>query len=154
ESAAPVQPAPVQAIPAQQPAPAPSAPAQVSPAPPAQQSRYVNKTPEEVVRTADAVCEQRSQAVRAGGAPQRPARAGAKPGGEEPEGHRITAADEKLHCFFTEGVSRFCAPNQKRRAAADAINYFKGIEYTNTAAIVAARVQGSGAAISPASIDP
>ena len=47
--------------------------------------------------------------------------------------HKVTAADEKLHCFLTEAPARFCAPNQKRKATADVINYFKGIEYTNAA---------------------
>jgi hypothetical protein len=146
------QPAPVQAVPIQQPAPAP-----VQATPPAQQSRYANKTPEDVVRTADAVCEQRSQSVRMGGQPQRPAarNASARPqGADEGGGHKITAADEKLHCFLTEAVSRFCAPNQKRKAAADAINYFKGIEYTNAAAKMAAKVQGAAAVLNPAEIDP
>lgn len=159
------------AAPAQQPVAAPAVqtqpvPAQVNPvqpapaqsvAPPAQQSRYANKTPEDVVRTADAVCEQRSQSVRMGGQPQRPAArdASAKPpGSDEGGGHKITAADEKLHCFLTEAVQRFCAPNQKRKAAADAINYFKGIEYANAAASMAARVQGTAGVISHASIDP
>jgi hypothetical protein len=148
-SAAPAAPAPTQAV-------APQVPAPAQAMPPAQQSRYANKTPEDVVRTVDAVCEQRSQSVRIGGQPQRPAArsASAKPGTDEGGGHKITAADEKLHCFLTEAVSRFCAPNQKRRAAADAINYFKGIEYANAAAAVAAKMKGTAAVITPATIDP
>ncbi len=148
-AAAPVAPAPVQAV-------APPAPAPAQAMPPAQQSRYANKTPEDVVRTADAVCEQRSQSVRMGGQAQRPAarNASARPGADEFGGHKITAADEKLHCFLTEAVSRFCAPNQKRKAAADAINYFKGIEYTNAAAKMAAKVQGAASVLNPAEIDP
>jgi hypothetical protein len=173
---APAEPAPVQAAPQQQGAPAPQAsvaaapvapapaqaaapqaPAPAQAMPPAQQSRYANKTPEDVVRTVDAVCEQRSQSVRMGGQPQRPAArtASAKPpGSDEGGGHKITAADEKLHCFLTEAVPRFCAPNQKRKAAADAINYFKGIEYTNAAAKMAAKVHGTASVLNPAEIDP
>jgi hypothetical protein len=91
-----------------------------------------------------------------GAQPQRAAarNTSGKQGPDEGGGHKITAADEKLHCFFTEGMSRFCAPNQKRKAAADAINYFKGIEYTNAAANVAARMQGNAALIGRATIDP
>jgi hypothetical protein len=147
----PAEATPVQAV-------APQAPAPAQTMPPAQQSRYANKTPEDVVRTADAVCEQRSQSVRMGGQPHRPAaarNASAKPpGSDEGGGHKITAADEKLHCFLTEAVPRFCAPNQKRKAAADAINYFKGIEYTNAAAKMAAKVQGTASMLNPAEIDP
>jgi hypothetical protein len=169
----PAQPAPAaapQAVKAQpappaQPAPAPPAPAQPSPAQPAAVhpapapvSRYAGKAPEEVVRLSDAVCEQRAQAVRNGVHPAPRNAAGRQEEGGN--GHRITAADEKLHCFLTEAPARFCAPNQKRKVAADVINYFKGIEYTNAAVVVAAKVAAmkpSGEApvvLNKAEIDP
>jgi hypothetical protein len=149
QHAQPAQPAQVaQPAHAVQPAPAvaPSAKAQPAPAQSAAApvSRYAGKTPEEVVRLSDAVCEQRAQAVRDGvqpaprsSAPARNAQGRHQEGGN---GHKITAADEKLHCFLTEAPARFCAPNQKRKVAADVINYFKGIEYTNAAVAVAAKV--------------
>jgi hypothetical protein len=165
--AAPVQLAPVQ--PAQPTAPQPvkaqPAPAQPTLAQPAHApvSRYAGKAPEDVVRLSDAVCEQRSQAVRNGAQPPRssaPARNAAGRPEEGGNGHKITAADEKLHCFLTEVPARFCAPNQKRKVTADVINYFKGIEYTNAAVAVAAKVAAlkpSGeapVALNKAEIDP
>ena len=100
-------------------------------------SRYAGKAPEEVVRTVEVVCDER-------------ARPRASSGGPGPK-----AVDERLHCFLTEAPARFCAPNLKRKATADVINYFKGIEYTNTALGVAARLKGTtpdpaaGATIAP-----
>jgi hypothetical protein len=148
----PAQPAPAAAAPAVK-----AQPAAVQPAP-APVSRYAGKAPEEVVRLSDAVCEQRAQAVRNGAQPA-PRNA---PGRQEESGngHKVTAADEKLHCFLTEAPARFCAPNQKRKVAADVINYFKGIEYTNAAVVVAAKVAAmkpSGeapAVLNKAEIDP
>jgi len=144
------------AQPAQPAAPQPVQTAQPAPAP---VSRYANKTPEEVVRMSDFACEHRSQAVRNGAQPQRPpaqARgAQGKPAADDPAGtHKVTAADEKLYCLLTEAPSRFCAPNQKRKATADIINYFKGIEYTNAAVQVAAKVQANPAGLNKATIDP
>lgn len=149
---------------APQPVSAPAAQAAAQPAP-APVSRYANKTPEEVVRTSDAVCEHRSLAVRNGAQPQRPPaparNAQGRPVAEDPANpHKITAADEKLYCLLTEVPARFCAPNQKRKATADIINYFKGIEYTNAAIHVAAKVQAMKAgtegapALNKATIDP
>ena len=82
---------------------------------------YTVKNPDEAARIADAVCEQRLLA-----APQR---------GQ-------AAVEAKLHCFLSEGTARFCAGGQARKATADIINYFKGIEYTNTAIAVAAKMPG------------
>jgi hypothetical protein len=152
-----VQLAPAQPAPAAAPQPVKARPAAIQPAP-APVSRYAGKAPEEVVRLSDAVCEQRAQAVRNGVQPA-PRNA---PGRQEEggNGHKVTAADEKLHCFLTEAPARFCAPNQKRKAAADVINYFKGIEYTNAAVVVAAKVAAmkpSGEAavvLNKAEIDP
>jgi hypothetical protein len=140
EQSAAMQPAATQPVqPAAQDAPAPV-------------SRYAGKTLEEIVRTSDAVCEHRSQVVRNGGPPQRSA---GKPVAEErASAHKVTAADEKLFCLLTEAPSRFCAPNQKRKATADIINYFKGIEYTNAAVQMAAKVQANAAGLSKATIDP
>ena len=108
-----------------------------TPEAPAIASRYAGKAPEEVVRTVDVVCDER-------------ARVRASSGGPGPK-----AVDERLHCFLTEAPARFCAPNLKRKATADVINYFKGIEYTNTALHVAAKLKGitpdpaAGATIDP-----
>ena len=52
------------------------------------------------------------------------------------------AVEAKLHCFLSEGTARFCTGGQARKATADIINYFKGIEYTNTAMVVAAKMPG------------
>jgi hypothetical protein len=83
---------------------------------------------------------------------------------EAGQNHKVTAADEKLYCLRTEVLARFCAPNQKRKVTADVINYFKGIEYTNAAVAVAARIaamkaDGAGspsgeAMLNKAEIDP
>ena len=140
---APEPQAAIQQAPAPLPKPALAQSAAAQPAS-AAVSRYAGKTPEQVVRTSDAICEQRSLAVRNGvqPPPRSPApvrNAQGKPVAEDP-GHKVTAADEKLHCLLTEAPARFCAPNQKRKAAADVINYFKGIEYTNAAVAVAAKV--------------
>jgi hypothetical protein len=121
---------------------APQAVAPHAPAPegPATASRYAGKAPEEVVRTVEVVCDERARVLR-----------GASSGTSGPK-----AADEKLHCFLTEAPARFCAPNLKRKATADVINYFKGIEYTNKAIIVAAKLKGTAAdgMLGAATIDP
>ena len=105
-----------------EPAPAAAAPQPVAVAPPAAvKSNYAGKGADEAAKIADAVCEQRVTA-----APQR---------GQ-------AAVEAKLHCFLSEGTARFCTGSQARKATADIINYFKGIEYTNTALIVAAKVPG------------
>jgi hypothetical protein len=120
-----------------------AAPAQAAaPEAPGSASRYAGKAADEVVRTVEIVCDERARALR-----------GVAPGGGGPK-----AADEKLHCFLTEAPARFCAPNLKRKATADIINYFKGIEYTNTAIIVAAKLKGvapdGSSVLGPATIDP
>ena len=129
------------------PEPAESAPPHAAPpqaavaqAPEAPASRYAGKAPEEVVRTVEVVCDERARVLR-----------GASSGTNGPK-----AADEKLHCFLTEAPARFCAPNVKRKATADVINYFKGIEYTNKAIIVAAKLKGTAAdgVLGAATIDP
>jgi hypothetical protein len=96
-----------------------------APEPQAVAPRYAGKAPEEVVRTVEIVCDERARMRASSGAPG-------------PKG-----VDERLHCFLTEAPARFCAPNLKRKATADVINYFKGIEYTNTALGVAARLKGT-----------
>ena len=99
-----------------------AAPLPVAVAPPAAvKSNYAGKGADEAAKIADAVCEQRMTA-----APQR---------GQ-------AAAEAKLHCYLSEGTARFCTGSQARKATADIINYFKGIEYTNTAMIVATKVPG------------
>ena len=76
---------------------------------------YAGKGADEVAKIADAVCAQRATA-----APQ----------------HGQAAVEAKLHCFLSEGTARFCSGSQARKATADIINYFKGIEYANAAAQV------------------
>ena len=78
---------------------------------------YAGKSADEVGKIADAVCQQRLF-----NAPQR---------GQ-------AAVEAKLHCFLSEGTARFCTGSQARKATADIINYFKGIEYTNKAMVMAA----------------
>jgi hypothetical protein len=152
------------------PAPSPSAPLAPVPPPaqstaatqpaqtPAPVSRYAGKTPEEVVRLSDSICEQRSQMVRNGAPLQRSPKQATQGTGNA---HKVTAADEKLRCLLTEVPARFCTPNQKRKVSADIINYFKGIEYTNAAVAMAAKVgavaQSKGDApggLNKAEIDP
>ena len=106
--------APVVVAPAPQPVAAAAHPA-------AAKSDYAGKNADEAARIADAVCEQRLT-----NAPQR---------GQ-------AAVEAKLQCFLSEGIARFCTGGQARKATADIINYFKGIEYTNTAMLVAAKMPG------------
>jgi len=104
-----------------------AAPPHVAPAPPAAavpavapvKPDYAGKSADEVGKIADAVCQQRLV-----NAPQR---------GQ-------AAVEAKLHCFLSEGTARFCIGSQARKATADIINYFKGIEYTNKAMVMAANM--------------
>jgi hypothetical protein len=80
---------------------------------------YAGKGADEAGRIADAVCAQRATA-----APQ--------------QGQ--AAVEAKLHCFLSEGTARFCSGSQARKATADIINYFKGIEYANAGLGVAAKM--------------
>ncbi len=121
-------------------------------APLAQRSRYAS-------RTAGGYrphCGCRVRAALAVGTHGRPAAAAgaAHPPGAGPDEVAAVHTRSRLRtrsCIAssTEAMSRFCAPNQKRRAAADAINYFKGIEYANAAAKMAAKVQGTAAVLNP-----
>ncbi len=90
-----------------------------APAPPAAKSVYASKSVDEAGKIADGVCEHRMN-----NAPQR---------GQ-------AAVEVKLHCFLSEGTARFCNGAQARKATADIINYFKGIEYTNKAMVMAANM--------------
>ena len=82
-------------------------------------SAYAGKSADEVGKIADAVCEQLLV-----NAPQR---------GQ-------AAVEAKLQCFLSQGTARFCNGSQARKATADIINYFKGIEYTNKALAMAASI--------------
>lgn len=128
-AAAPVVPAtpavPVAVVTA---APPVAVPPAAAPAP-AVKSVHAGKSADEAAKMADAVCEQRLV-----NAPQR---------GQ-------AAVEAKLHCFLSEGTTRFCTGSQARKATADIINYFKGIEYTNTAMIMAAKMPAS---LRPPSVD-
>jgi hypothetical protein len=81
-------------------------------------ANYAGKGADEVAKIADAVCAQRAAA-----APQ----------------DEQAAVEAKLHCFLSEGTARFCSGSQARKATADIINYFKGIEYANAALVGAAK---------------
>jgi hypothetical protein len=104
---------------------------------PADPSGYAGKSADEAARIADAVC----------------ARGEARPNGSAARQNASFSADtiphenEKLHCFLSEGPARFCAANQSRKATADVINYFKGIEYANAAAAIAAKLTGTPARV-------
>jgi hypothetical protein len=130
----------VQAPPRAESAEPAQAAATTAPEPAGNAARYAGKAPEEVVRTVEIVCDERARTAR----------------NQSSGGSRSAAADEKLHCFLTEAPARFCAPNLKRKATADVINYFKGIEYTNKAIVVAAKLKGTAAdgVLGAATIDP
>jgi len=85
-------------------------------------SDYAGKSADDVAVLADAVCAQRAAAV-----PARVSQAG--PAGDQ----KTSIANERLHCFLGEAPARFCAPSQRRKATADIINYFRGIDYANAA---------------------
>lgn len=105
---------------------------------PAGGSGYAGKSADEVATIADAVCARGAQARANGMPPRQNASFGAD---------TIAHENEKLHCFLIEGPARFCAANQSRRATADVINYFKGIEYANAAAGFAAKLTGAPARV-------
>jgi hypothetical protein len=87
---------------------------------------YAGKSADEVGGIADAVCAQRLAAAEALPQPTAALLADDAAGGQ-----KIAAANDKLHCFLSEGTARFCSPQQRRKATVDIINYFKGIEYAN-----------------------
>jgi len=130
-------PAPATATPA--PAPAAQTAAPAAPAPTSSPATaYAGKSTDDIIQIANAVCEHRALS-----APQR---------GQ-------AAVEAKLQCFLSEGTARFCAPAQARKATADIINYFKGIEYTNAALGMAAKLPfrnpaSDGAAPAPLAPDP
>lgn len=82
---------------------------------------YAGKSPEEAANLADAVCAQRVAA----------AKAQPKLTADDSGGAKIAAENVRLSCFLAEGPARFCIASHRRRATADIINYFKGIEYAN-----------------------
>ena len=96
---------------------------------------YAGKSAEEVAGIADAVCAQRVAAAKA-----QPQQAAKLISDDAAGGQKIAAENDKLHCFLSEGTARFCAASWRRKATADIINYFKGIEYANASVGVAQRV--------------
>jgi hypothetical protein len=102
---------------------------------PAGMAGYAGKSADEVAGIADAACAR--SATRPNGAPAR------QDAGFSAD--TIPHENEKLYCFLSEGPARFCSANQSRKATADAINYFKGIEYANAAATIASNLTGSPA---------
>jgi hypothetical protein len=125
--------------------PAPNTVAAPAAAQPADPSSYVGKSADEVATIADAVCAQTVQARPNGS----PVRQNASFGADT-----IPHENEKLNCFLSEGPARFCAANQSRKATADVINYFKGIEYANAAATIAAKLTGSPARVPGVELAP
>jgi hypothetical protein len=105
---------------------------------PAESSGYAGKSADEAATVADAVCARIAQA-RPNGSPARQS--------TNFSADTIPHENQKLHCFLSEGPARFCAAGQSRRATADVINYFKGIEYANAAAAIAAKLTGSPARV-------
>jgi hypothetical protein len=105
---------------------------------PAGVSDYAGKGADEVATIADAVCARTAQ-TRPNGSPGRQ--------NTDFSAATIPHENEKLNCFLSEGPARFCAANQSRKAAADVINYFKGIEYANAAAAITAKLTGAPARI-------
>jgi hypothetical protein len=128
---------------AEEPAAAPT-PAPVATAP--IKADYTGKSIDEVAGLADAVCAQRVAAAKA-----TPRQASPVASDDGSGGIRIAAENERLHCFLSEGTARFCAPSQRRKATADVINYFKGIEYAN--ASVGAMQKAIGRPMGPPSGD-
>jgi hypothetical protein len=120
------------AVPAQNTVAAPAA------AQPADPSGYAGKSADEAAIIADAVCAQTAHARPNGSQARQSANFSAD---------TIPHENEKLHCFLSEGPARFCAANQSRKATADVINYFKGIEYANAAAAIAAKLTGAPARV-------
>jgi hypothetical protein len=126
----------------------PVAPAPVVEAAPIK-ADYAGKSAEEVAGIADAVCAQRLAAAKA--QPREPARLMSD---DTAGGQKIAAENDRLHCFLTEGTARFCLPAQRRKGAADIINYFKGIEYANASVGVVQKVMPRPAPTVPAAGGP
>lgn len=112
---------------------------------PAGASGYAGKSADEVATIADAACARSAQA-RPNSIPARQTASFSA--------DTIAHENEKLHCFLSEGPARFCAANQSRRATADVINYFKGIEYANAAAGIAAKFTGTPARVPGVELAP
>ena len=106
-------------------------------------SSYAGKGTDEVAMIADAVCARDRRAAR----PNTPAQPGFRPQNNAFTADSIPHENEKLHCFLSEGLPRFCSATQARKATADVINYFKGIEYANAAAAIAAKLTGGPARV-------
>jgi len=145
-SGSPVSAAMTAPVPAS-PIPASSIAASPVPTSPAQ---YAGKNADEVAKIADAVCAQRVGSVWSG-PPSRPPPAAAvsqrerdllqaRKVADDLANPKVMIDNDRLSCFLSEGVPRFCSGSQKRKATADIINYFKGIEYTNAALGVAQKV--------------
>jgi hypothetical protein len=95
---------------------------------------YVGKSADEIAGIADTVCAQRAAAAEA--QPQQTL----KLLDDSTGGPKLAAANDKLHCFLSEGMARFCSAPQRRKATADIISYFKGIEYANASVSAAQKV--------------
>ena len=101
-------------------------------APAGQKANYSGRSADETAMIADAVCAPRT-ASRVLSAPKSARTSG--------DGSDIQDENERLHCLLTEGPTRYCSRSQRQKITADVINYFKGIEYTNTSMRVVANVQ-------------
>jgi hypothetical protein len=104
-------------------------PVAVTPPTPAAPPQYAGKNIDDIASLADGVCAQRAAAAK-----------GARHGTDGAANGLKIVENEKLNCFLSEATIRFCAGAQKRKATADIINYFKGIEYTNATLNIAQKV--------------
>jgi hypothetical protein len=103
-------------------------------------AQYAGKNADEIAKIADGVCAQRVAMARNALPSRAPANVPARKVTDDLGNSKVAIDNERLSCFLSEGVPRFCSGSQKRKATADIINYFKGIEYTNAALGVAQKV--------------
>jgi len=103
---------------------------------PAGADRYAGKSPEEVAKTAAAICAQRAGSVLLApinGEEQSPK---AKAEFDRAKhtvagGKNVTDQNERLACQLTEAPARYCSPSLRQKITAGVIDYVRGIENTN-----------------------
>ena len=99
---------------------------------PAAPTRYAGKSAEEVSAGSPirSVCARRAR-MHARMAPSSTAIAPEREARSYADGAKIAAENVRLSCFLAEGTARFCIPAHRRKATADIVNYFKGLDYAN-----------------------
>lgn len=112
------------------------APAAAAPAPPGAE-RHTGKSLEEVAKLADAFCAPRAGSILL--APLSGAERSPKAKAEFDRAKQVfdsggSAPDQndQLACQLTEAPARYCSRSLKQKITANVIDYFKGIETTNT----------------------